>query len=275
MVSMVSAMVSPLAAEVVEGSADELQQKVDSAVAAAQSRERALVLSSRLAAMGTLAAGIAHEINNPIGGMANAVQRMKKSEALTDRGAVYLDLVQNGLDRVAGIVRRVLDFTPKSVQAEPFAIQDAWDAALALVAHRTKQAEVQVEVQVEAGLPPVYGDRHELQQVLLNLVINSLDAFADMDPSLRPERMSVTFTAKAGPKDVVVEVADNGPGMAHEDVPRVFDPFFSAKKRPDASGLGMFISYTIVQNHGGTMEVDSMPGQGFRTVLRLPREPTA
>lgn len=252
-------------AERIEGHHEELAREVARATEEAKRRERALLQSARLASMGTLAAGIAHEINNPIGGMQNAVRRLEAREGLPERDRTYLALVRDGLERVAKIARRVLDFSPKQVQPVPFPLLAAIDGARALVEHRLHRLGVTVDVAIEPELPLLVGDRHEFQQVLLNLFINSLDVFEGHTPPYRIE-----VRARRLGDRIELIVADNGPGMPRELLPRVMDPFFSGKGRPDASGLGMFISYSIVRNHGGEIEVDSAPGEGFRTRIVLP-----
>lgn len=240
-----------------------LESAVQAAVEQTKQQERALVLSSRLASIGTLAAGVAHEINNPIGGMQNAVNRLLQSTNLTERQQVYLQLVRDGLQRVAHTARRLLDFSPRQVAPGRFALAVAIEGARALVEHRAQRANVQFEVELAPGLPPVHGDVHEIQQVMLNLFLNSLDALDG-----RPGRIQVR--ARADGRSVRLDVVDDGPGMDPALLGRVFDPFFSKKDRPDASGLGMFICYSIVQNHGGEITVDSRPGAGFAVHIALP-----
>lgn len=243
----------------------ELDAAVRHATEEAARRERALVLSGRLAAVGTLAAGIAHEINNPIGGMLNAVRRLQERPDLADRDRRYLALVQEGLERVAKIARRVLDFSPRQVQATRFAVAAAVEGARALVEHRVAREGVRLSAEIEPGLPELHGDPHEMQQVLLNVFLNALDVLAG-----RPDPRWIRVRASSAGPHVEILVEDNGPGMARTDLGRVFDPFFSAKGKADATGLGMFISYSIVANHGGTIELDSDVGQGFRVRILLP-----
>ncbi len=257
-------------AEKVQNQHQVLEQEVHAATEEAKRKERALLMSARLASMGTLAAGIAHEINNPIGGMINAIRRVAKNEHLSERDRLYVDLIQEGLERVGGIARRVLDFSPKQIEALPFCLADAVEGARGLVDHRLKRQEVAFEVDVSADLPCLMGDRHEFQQVLLNLFINSLDVFS----SARNTHW-IRVGAVLDGEMIAIEVSDNGPGMAAEDLRRVFDPFFSGKGKPDASGIGMFISYQIVENHGGVMELHSELGKGFRVSIRMPVAPEA
>lgn len=249
----------------VGGHTEELEREVARAVADARQREQALVLSSRLAAVGTLAAGIAHEINNPIGGMLNAVNRLLAATDLDERERRYLGLIQDGLQRVARTARKVLDFSPRSIEPRAFTLASAVEAARALVDHRLQRQGVRLTVTLAEALPRLYGDPHEIQQVLLNLFLNSLDA---LEGAQHAGQIRVLGSAADG--RVLVEVIDDGPGMDPADVARAMDPFFSRKERPDASGLGLFICYSIVRNHGGEIAVESEPGKGFRVRLELP-----
>jgi signal transduction histidine kinase len=244
-----------------------LASAVREAVEQTKQKERALVLSSRLASIGTLAAGVAHEVNNPIGGMQNAVLRLLQQPGLAEKQRVYLQLVQDGLQRIARTTRRLLDFSPRQAKPGRFPLMVAVEGARALVEHRLQRRSVQLELDLAADLPAVHGDAHEIQQVMLNLLLNSLDAMEQGRGS------RITITARANQQRIDLTVADDGPGMDPADLPRVFDPFFSKKERPDASGLGMFICYSIVQNHGGEIRVDSRLGEGFRVHITLPAAP--
>ncbi len=248
----------------VKGHTDTLEKAVRDAVEMTKQKERALVLSSRLASIGTLAAGVAHEINNPIGGMQNAVNRLLQQKDLAERPRVYLQLVQDGLQRIARTARRLLDFSPRTVVPGNFALLVAIEGARALVEHRLARDNVQVVVDVPRDLPLVHGDAHEIQQVLLNLLLNSLDAMETRGSG----KITVRGSHAGGQIHLLVE--DDGPGMDPSLLGRVFDPFFTKKERPDASGLGMFICYSIVQNHGGEIRVDSRLGEGFRVSITLP-----
>jgi len=257
-------------ADRVESNTTTLEREVREAVEAAQQKERALVLSSRLASIGTLAAGVAHEVNNPIGGMQNAVHRLLQSPDLDDRQRTYLKLVEDGLGRIARTTRRLLDFAPRAVESAEFPIDKAIEGAVALVEHRLRGSGVELRVEAAEDLPELRGDEHEIQQVLLNLMLNSLDA---IEEGAAGSLIEVRATAVDG--KVCLRVQDDGPGMGAEDIGRVFDPFFTSKGRPDASGLGLFICYSIVQNHGGEMTVDSRLGEGFTVEIVLPAVPVS
>ncbi len=251
-----------------------LARAVSEAEARARARERELILSGRLAAMGTLAAGIAHEINNPLAGMLNAVRRLKK-EAAGGRAGVYLDLLEDGIRRIETIVRRTLEFAPRTSAPVVFAVGPQVEKARAMVEHRLEK--LGVGFRREGGDDAfVRGDPHEFVQVFLNLFLNSLDAFEEhhtQNPEIR-----VRFGRGGGSIRIVVE--DNGPGAPVEALDRIFDPFFSTKAaRGDGkklpSGLGLSISYAIVDHHGGRMLAEAPQDGGFRIVIEVPPAETA
>ena len=248
----------------IEGHTEDLEREVKSATEEARRKERALVVSGRLAAMGTLAAGVAHEINNPIGGMLNAVIRLSERKDLGDRERAYLELIREGLNRVSGTTQKFLDFSPRDLEPQPFLLRDAVDRARSLIDHRLREQSVEIHIEIAEELPDLVGDRHEIQQVLLNLFINSLDVLEGQKEGW------IRVAARADEGFVHLLVEDNGPGMDRALIDRVLDPFFTATGRPEASGLGMFISYSIIKNHGGDMEIESSPGAGFKTRISMP-----
>ncbi|MEO0480225.1 MAG: ATP-binding protein, partial [Planctomycetota bacterium] len=223
----------------VRGHRQELEREIRLAVEEVHRHERALQQSGRLASMGTLAAGIAHEINNPIGGMLNALRLIEKRDDLDERERRYLGLIRSGLERIARTARRVLDMSPKGTEAVAFSIRGVVESALALAEHRIKEQAVDVRLDFEPDLPQPTGDPQEFEQVVLNLLLNALDVMID-----QPEqqlRISANRADLGSGSVVRLEVSDNGPGVEKDVLPQITDPFFSAKGRPDASGLGLFI----------------------------------
>ena len=250
----------------------ELERAVDDATRRAKRRERELILSQRLAALGTLAAGIAHEINNPLAGLLNASSRLRKTSD-PDRQLVYLELIEDGLERIRQIVSRTLDFAPRSTQAVEFVLADSVRRAEKLIGHRLRRSEV--ELSVEGDHHSVRGDAHEMTQVFLNLLINSLDALEEAKTPSPAITVSIRRVEEDGEALVETMVSDNGPGADPDTLSHVFDPFYStkgatAKSDTLSSGLGMAISYTIVEQHGGRMSVHSEVGEGFQVRILLP-----
>jgi signal transduction histidine kinase len=241
-----------------------LEARVLDALNRAKAAEGRLVVAQRLAATGTLAAGIAHEINNPLGGIANAVRRLRAGDLSTKKKREYLDLIWDGVDRIRVIVERVLDFTPR--EGEPRAVDaaDVCRRAADLALHRAEPRGVRLEIDAEGTVLGAVGDPQELCHAVLNLVLNAIDAI----PEGRGGTVEVRARREA--QDVVLEVVDDGVGMDDETLRRCVDLFYSTKEAGEGSGLGLSIVQHIVTDHGGALEIDSGRDRGTRVRIRLP-----
>lgn len=243
-----------------------LTEKVEEATRRAEERGRGLVIAQRLAATGTLASGIAHEINNPLGGMLNVARKLKQEEdeRRTEAGGTrrrYLQLLVDGLLRIEEIVRRVLQFTPRRVEPAVVPILDLVRKAIAFADHRAKKSRVAISIEgVDA---PVLAEPGEMQQVFLNLVLNACDALAE-----KGGRVEVRSRVHGG--KVVLDVSDDGPGMTQEQQERCFDLFFTTKEPGKGTGLGLSVAHHIVEQHGGALTVRSQPGAGTTFTVTLP-----
>ncbi|HET6202867.1 MAG TPA: HAMP domain-containing sensor histidine kinase [Planctomycetota bacterium] len=248
----------------IRGHRAELEREVREASARAGKAERDLLLAQRLAAAGTLAAGIAHEINNPLGGMLNAARALRAGRP--ERREEYLDLLLEGLDRIRGIVGRLLEMTPHGGEPERVDLARPLETALAFVAHRFQKSGIEVLRRVEEGAA-VRGDARALGQVFLNLLLNAADALES--GSARARRIEVTIRREGG--TVLASVCDGGPGMDPAALPRAFDLFFTTK--PKGTGLGLPMVHAVVRDHGGTIELANRPGGGFEVAMRFPAFP--
>ncbi|MBI3448808.1 MAG: hypothetical protein HY049_07830 [Acidobacteria bacterium] len=225
--------------------------------------ERQLFHAERLSTVGRLAAGIAHEINNPLEGMANYLGLAKDDLSRGDAAAAERRLggVREGLERAAGVVRQVLahadpDTAPKvSLDLRPVVAQ-----ALEFVRTRKEFAAIRFESDLAADPLDVQGSATMLGQVFLNLLINACEA--------QPRGGEVVLRARRERGRAVVEIADRGPGVAPEDVGRIFEPFFSTKQ---STGLGLSICHSIVRQHGGEIRLSRREGGG--TVFRIELPP--
>ena len=266
----------------------ELSREVQRATQAARRAEAAAMTQRRLAAMGELAAGIAHEINNPLGGLVNAAEVLGREDLPADRRRRYVELLAGGLERIRRTVGQLLGFTPRSARPELIAVHQPVLDAVALVRHRA--AKLGVELVVRCGghaahdgepgeallaalgaLPPVRGEAHEIAQAVLNLLVNSLDALEERParPGGAPRgRIDVELESAAG--WVAIEVRDDGPGVDPSVLERASDLFFTTKAPGRGSGLGLAIVHNVVAAHGGRVELSSQPQRGFRVRLELP-----
>ncbi len=242
-----------------------LEERVLSALDRVTAAEKRLVVAQRLAATGTLAAGFAHEINNPVGGILNAVRKLREGGLSEDRRHEYFDLVVDGLDRIRTIVERILHFTPSRQEPATLNAAEMCVRAAALAAHRAERHGVEIEVRA-ADPVPVVGDHQELTQAVLNLLLNAVDAI----PEDRGGR--VQLVARRSGDEALLEVSDDGLGMDPETARRCVDFFFSTKPEGEGTGLGLAIVQHIVTDHGGSLDIESEEGKGTTVRIRLPAD---
>lgn len=241
-----------------------LNEDVRRAEARAHTTERRLVVAQRLSTTGSLAAGIAHEINNPLGGLINAAAALRSGDLSEAKSAEYVELIADGLARIREIVGQILKFTPRPYDKRPADLGDVVDRALALVEHRFRERDVRREW-VRSERPEIVEvDAAELQQALLNVVLNALDA-------VEPGAGRITLRLVRGPDHVRLEVQDNGCGMTAEQLARCTEPFYTTKATGQGSGIGLAVAQSILVNHGGELRVQSDPQDGTCISLVLPR----
>ncbi|MBI4616275.1 MAG: HAMP domain-containing protein [Planctomycetes bacterium] len=239
-----------------------LEEKMKEAREQIRKAERSLVVAQRLAATGTLAAGIAHEINNPIGGMLNAAYWIAKSGEDRDRRKQYADLIVQGLTRVQETVRKVLQFSPRAMERRATRMAAVIEQARSLVQHRFDEEGIRFQVDLPLDFPDLVIDPLEFQQVFLNLFLNAADAMG------KGGRVRVLGEVRGA--EAIVAVADDGVGMSPELAARAMDLFFTTKEPGKGTGLGLSIVHNIVHHHGGNIEIDSAPGQGTTVRISLP-----
>jgi PAS domain S-box-containing protein len=219
--------------------------------------------SEKLASVGRLAAGVAHEINNPLGGILNCLYNLRKGTLTPSRQEEYRVSMEDGVRRVQKIVRQLLDF---SQQHEPeFALTDinhVVNQVLVLTSHLFAPNRIVLETVLGHGLPQVMVDRHMIEQVLMNLVLNAVQAMRDGG--------ALTIRTSVVEGVCLIEVRDTGSGIPLAVLPRIFDPFFTTKSEGEGTGLGLSVSLGIVERHGGKIVVDSEVGKGTTFTLYLP-----
>ena len=225
--------------------------------------QRRLFAAQRLSATGTLAAGIAHEINNPLGGMINAARALREGRLDPEKQREYLELILDGLERVRAIVQKILQFRPRALEPRPVQIREPVEKAIAFMDHRAREKELAVRNELPPDLPAVNGDPLELQQAFLNILLNAADACVVGEGS-------VTVTGRVTPEGLAVSVADNGCGMDPEELARCTDLFFTTKDVGEGTGLGLAVAHSIVANHGGRLEIASERGRGTTVTLCFP-----
>ena len=219
-----------------------------------------LIRADRLAAMGELTAGVAHEVRNPLGVIRASVQLLEDARGDPVRTSEAAEVIKQEIDRLDRVIKALLDFgrpsKPTMVRTD---LNEVLKDVVLFTNRFAKQSSVHIEERFDPALVPVRGDPDQLKQVFLNLVTNAVQA-------MERGGGTITIGTRTVGEYVEVSIADDGPGISQADLPKVFDPFFT--KRAEGTGLGLTIVHRIIDEHEGRIEVDSHPGGTiFRVTL--------
>jgi PAS domain S-box-containing protein len=225
--------------------------------------ESQLIQSDRLAALGQLAAGVAHEINTPLTlilGYADVLRDICGSDDMSD---AYLKTIVEESERISDIVRSLLNFArPVNMPAGKCKVNEASERTLKIFGGQLERKGIQVTIELDESDPEARIDAGELQQVILNMLLNAMQAM--------PNGGHLGIKTRASGDIVEIIISDTGIGIAPENLPKIFDPFFTTKEVGKGTGLGLSISYNIIERHGGTIKVESQLGEGTTFTIVLP-----
>jgi len=225
--------------------------------------EEQLQHSEKMASIGLLAAGVAHEVNTPLAGVSSYTQMLRQQMGAQDPRSELLEKIEKQTFRAAKIINNLLNFSRSaSAELESLDVNKVLQDVLSLVEHQLEGSRIRVRREFDADLPRVRGNENKIQQVFFNLILNARDAM--------PRGGWLTLTTRADDDTVIAEVRDTGHGIKREDIKRIYDPFFTTKGLGRGTGLGLSVSYGIVQEHGGAIFVDSVPGKGTTFQVALP-----
>lgn len=234
-----------------------------------QSRDlyQQLLQAEKMAALGQTISGVAHELNNPLATILSWTERLSQ-KSLDDDIRRGVDVILGEADRAARIVRNLLTFARKRQSTRAMVeINQVITDTLALRAHEHEQANIVVETTLAAGLPTIFADAHQIQQVLLNLTMNAEQA---MCAAHGGGTLTVRTWHDQEQDAVALEVGDNGPGVPPDVQSKIFEPFFTTKEVGAGTGLGLAVAYAIAQEHGGEIRVDAARPHGAAFVVKLP-----
>jgi len=225
--------------------------------------EEELRRSERLVSLGHMVAGVAHELRNPLAIMRGTVQLLEEETATTPSAEEYLEIIKEQVDRQNLVVKELLDFaSPKKVVRQPLDINRLIQGVLTFTASHLRQNKIQLSTSLADNLPLVEGDGEQLKQVLVNLIINAVEAMAGGG--------KLFVKTKVEEEQVVISVADTGGGISEAELEHIFDPFYTT--RPEGTGLGLAISHSLVKSHGGRISARSTLGQGSVFTVYLPSQ---
>ncbi len=247
----------------VKSFSEELERKVQERTAELEQAQAQLIQSEKLASIGQLAAGVAHEINNPLGVMLGFTQVILRKLPGDDAFRKPLTSIEREGLRCKKIIQGLLDFSRRSTPSmQPAHLNDIVEAACDLIEHQITINNVNMVKGFAPNLPEIQADTNQLQQVFMNLIINAYQAM--------PQGGDLRITTRAVGNRVQAIFADSGLGISPENLKRIFDPFFTTKEVGKGTGLGLSVSHGIVESHGGKIEADSQMGKGTTFVVSLP-----
>ncbi len=230
--------------------------------------ETQLIQSEKLAAVGQLVSGVAHELNNPLTSIAGLSEFLQDRPGIAPPEREHLRVIHEQAERAGRIVRNLLTFARKGSAGEAVVdLNDIVARTALLVAYELRLRGIELIEERSPGELPVRGNRDELQQVFLNLVNNAVHAVRDLPPGAA-RRVSLVTSVEGG--HAVVRVRDTGPGVREELVPQLFTPFFTTKEPGEGTGLGLSLSYRIVESHGGRLRYEPGPGGGAEFLTGIP-----
>ncbi|MFH1034936.1 MAG: cache domain-containing protein [Pseudomonadota bacterium] len=228
--------------------------------------QQELVRSEKLISLGRLSAGVAHEIRNPLNAMKGAMVHLQQRWASEPLIQQYTQLVSEEIDRLNRVVTDFLYFAKQSPpKLEAVDLNEIILGTQRLLADEAAQGHVSFRNYLDPALPEVWLDTHQLEQVLLNLIINAMEAMGDQGGEIS---FATSLLTQDGPSQARVVLEDDGPGISQENLPNVLDPFFTTKE--DGTGLGLPLSLGIMEGHGGSLSLGSRPGGGTKITLILP-----
>ncbi|PYU37683.1 MAG: hypothetical protein DMG53_27935, partial [Acidobacteria bacterium] len=231
--------------------------------------EEQLIQAEKLAAMGQMLAGVAHELNNPLTAILGVTELLRDRPGADDSTKHQLELTHRQARRAARIVQNLLEFSrPASPHKKPLDLNNLLDRTLQLQEHSLRRNNIELDFHPQADLPGIIGDANQLIQVFLNLVTNAEQAIREVRDHGR-----IQIRAGRTGKQITITVQDDGVGVRPEALPRIFDPFYTTKRPGGGTGLGLSICMSIIREHGGNIEAETLPAGGSAFTIYLPAAP--
>ena len=251
---------------------EELSTRWAARLRAVKADLKQMIQEDRMISLGKLVASCVHEINNPIQGLltfSHLMQEMVKHDQIDPADMTkfreYLDIMSNELDRCGNIVSGLLSFSRETpLSFIDINMNDVINAVISLVSHKIELQNIKLTVDLAPGILLIRGDTNHLQQCILNLIFNSIESMPEGG------QLEIRSSRDASQKHFQIDIKDTGCGISVENREHIFDPFFTTKPEGEGTGLGLSIVYGIVKNHGGKVDVKSIPGEGTRFTLTFP-----
>jgi len=234
--------------------------------------QKSLIQTEKLVSIGILTAGIAHEVNNPLTGIKNCLYRISKNPDNISQNKEYLELIKHSVEKIQGISKNVLNYSRQQTsKLSEVNIIEIFENVKMITAYQMEKNNIAFHLTYDKEQIYIAGKKSNLEQVFLNLLLNSIDAIAERkikEPDLAGF-IEVILTDKD--EKLIIEIEDNGIGLAKEIIPSIYEPFFTTKGAGKGSGLGLYVSYHIIQDHGGTILCESNPKENTKFIIQMPK----
>jgi signal transduction histidine kinase len=228
--------------------------------------QHALVQSEKMAAVGTLSAGLAHEVKNPLSAVLGYAQLSKRKLGQPDALLKHLDTIETETRRCNEIIGNLMQFSRQEKgEHGPVSVNDVVEKSIAIVDHQLSLGNVSIESELADHIPEISGNANQLQQVLMNLMINAQQAMGE-------EGGTVTVATLVEANSILITVSDTGPGIEADVAEKIFEPFYTTKPAGQGTGLGLSVTYGIIQDHGGNISVSRAENSGAKFIITLPLE---
>jgi PAS domain S-box-containing protein len=232
--------------------------------------EEHLMQAQKLESIGTLAAGLAHEVGNPLTSISSLVQVLQRSTE-DEFTREKLELIRHQITRISKIIRDLVDFSrPSKYEIKPTDINKSVEEALGIVKVGKKAKGVDFRLDLKENLPALPLVADQIEQVFINILLNALDAISEKGGSGETWQGEISVRTSMNEENVMVTIEDNGKGIPERDLSKVFEPFFTTKNLGEGTGLGLWVSYGIVKSFGGDLQVESQLGEGSKFTITLP-----
>lgn len=230
--------------------------------------QKHLIQSEKLASIGTISAGLAHEINNPIAGIKNCLRRIDNTPQNIEQNKKYLKLIAEAIDRIENVIKGLLNYARKEdLVLKPVDINEIIEKALLLIGHRLEKARITLSKEIDPGVNLIKCSQNHIEQVIINILLNAIDAVTE-----KQNNTSDYIHIEAANENgfVKISIEDSGVGIPEENISKIFNPFFTTKIKEKGTGLGLSVISKIIEDHSGKIEVESTAGKFTRFNLFLP-----
>ena len=245
-----------------------LKKRLDISKNELEQAQKQIYQAEKLASIGRLASGVAHQVNNPLNGIKSCLYAIQKEPADVPQTKEYIELINEGIENIEIVVKKLLGFARQQSTSENFIdINDSIVKVINLFEFRLREKNIDIRLNLEKELGNIKIDHHLFQEVIMNLLLNSYDA-------INKNGEIIISTGKIGEAQIFVQIKDNGIGISTEDLKKIFDPFFTTKEIGTGTGLGLSVCLGIIESHDGKIDVQSTENAGttFRITLPIAKE---